>query len=345
MSELAYDLNGEPIALPASAHWWRVRRFRNPGMRGAPEVVTDRDGAPLVLPIDAVFTDFREEVDGAAGRYRLDPLDERRKVVPDVPAAYVTLSETARTTAVAAHDDRDAVIRELVRAQADMVKTMSERFAGVMHAAADLLRAADGAGLPARPPMAVVEAGDDEEEASQPALAPAAAAPAPGGFDLNTLVAQVVPMVVMKLMDGKLAMPKLSEILDWRKAVPKPAATGEPRRAPETTVDVAHPMDTTRDGALPAADGASDDDATLPPLDPSAMAHFLAIQSALAPREAALAREVAKDLTPAQLRSWFAELSALSVPDAVAKIRGLLVGGASGSPPGGSDGRAKEGTS
>ena len=83
MSELAYDLNGEPITLPASAQWWRVRRFRNPGMRGAPEVVTDRDGAPLVLPIDTAFTDFREEVDGVSGRYRLDPLDERRKVVPD----------------------------------------------------------------------------------------------------------------------------------------------------------------------------------------------------------------------------------------------------------------------
>ena len=87
MSELAYDLNGEPITLPASAQWWKVRRFRNPGMRGAPEVVIDRDGAPLVLPTDTTFVDFRELVDNTPGRYRLDPLDERREIVADVPAA------------------------------------------------------------------------------------------------------------------------------------------------------------------------------------------------------------------------------------------------------------------
>jgi hypothetical protein len=74
MSELAYDLNGEPITLPASAQWWKVRRFRNPGMRGAPEMVIDRDGAPLVLPVDTSFVEFRELVDAAPGRYRLDPL-------------------------------------------------------------------------------------------------------------------------------------------------------------------------------------------------------------------------------------------------------------------------------
>ena len=34
MSELAYDLNGEPVSLPASAQLWRVRRFREPGDTG-----------------------------------------------------------------------------------------------------------------------------------------------------------------------------------------------------------------------------------------------------------------------------------------------------------------------
>src|SRR5258706_15532933 len=99
MSELAYDLNGEPITLPASAQWWRVRRFRNPGMRGAPEVVLDRDGAPLILPVDCTFVEFRELVDAVPGRYRLDPLDERRNVVPNVQAAYVSLSESPRNAA------------------------------------------------------------------------------------------------------------------------------------------------------------------------------------------------------------------------------------------------------
>jgi len=37
-----------------------------------------------------------------------------------------------------------------------------------------------------------------------------------------------------------------------------------------------------------------------------------------------LAREVAQDLAPADLQTWFAELSALSVPQAVARVRAML---------------------
>jgi hypothetical protein len=308
MSELAYDLNGEPITLPASAQWWRVRRFRNPGMRGAPEVVTDRDGAPLVLPIDTAFTDFREEVDGTPGRYRLDPLDERRKVVPDVPAAYVTLSEMTRPPAANANEDRDVVVRELVRAQADMVKSMSERFASVMHAAADLLRAADGAGLPSRPPL-VLAANDESEDGDEESAEDAEPVRAPAGLDINALVAQVVPVVVTGIMNGKLDLSKLGALLDWRKA----AASGKVAAAPAPTATAAPKSEPTVAPEMPA-------------LDPSAMAHFIAIQSALTPDEASIAREVAKDLTPAELRAWFAELSALSVPDAVAKIRSIIGG-------------------
>jgi hypothetical protein len=62
----------------------------------------------------------------------------------------------------------------------------------------------------------------------------------------------------------------------------------------------------------------------LPPLDPAALAHFLAVRAALTPAESALAQEVARDLSPVDLRKWFDELEALSVPDAVAKIRALI---------------------
>jgi hypothetical protein len=300
MSELAYDLNGDLINLPSSAQWWRVRRFRNPGMRGAPEVVLDKDGAPLVMPVDTGFVDFRELVDAVPGRYRLDPLDERRKPVANVAAAYVSLEGPRAAAPANTNDDRDAVIRELVRAQADMVKSMSERFAGVMQAAAELLRAADGAGLPARQPPVAVEQEDDEEEDEEPAPVVAPTTPA---FDLNALVAQVVPLIVTGLMNGKLEIPKLAEMLDWRKASPKNEGANE----------TAATRDPTRKTAP-----------TLPPLDPAAMAHFIAIQSALTPEEAMVARGVAKELSPVELRGWFDELKALSVADAVARIRSLI---------------------
>ena len=87
MSELAFDMNGDPIVLPAIAQFWRVRRFRSPGSRGAPEVVEGKDGGPLILPIDIGFLEFRDIVDNVPGRYRLDPIDERRKIINNAPAA------------------------------------------------------------------------------------------------------------------------------------------------------------------------------------------------------------------------------------------------------------------
>jgi len=39
MSELAFDKDGEPIEQHEECEVWRVRRFRNPGMRGTCETV------------------------------------------------------------------------------------------------------------------------------------------------------------------------------------------------------------------------------------------------------------------------------------------------------------------
>jgi hypothetical protein len=66
----------------------------------------------------------------------------------------------------------------------------------------------------------------------------------------------------------------------------------------------------------------------MPPMNPKTMAHFIAIQAALKPAEAAMAREVAGELSPTELRAWFDELQKLSVADAVTKIRALIGKGA-----------------
>ena len=88
--------------------------------------------------------------------------------------------------------------------------------------------------------------------------------------------------------NGKL--PQLGEVLDWRKAAPsakqKPAKATKPAR-PDGPGDTA----SSTDGKVP--ENAND---VLPPIDPCTMAHFIAVQSALTPEEAALAREVAKEL-------------------------------------------------
>jgi hypothetical protein len=71
MSELAFNLNGEPFELPSAAVGWRVRKMKP---KGAPEVVYSRDGVPLILPIDANIDDLRRAA-GSEGRFRLDKGD------------------------------------------------------------------------------------------------------------------------------------------------------------------------------------------------------------------------------------------------------------------------------
>jgi hypothetical protein len=194
-----------------------------------------------------------------------------------------------------------------MRLNTELARSVIDRFPEMMTAAAELLRAADGAGIPARQPH-IGEDGDIEDDGQ--------AAPR---FDLNALVAQVVPMLVMSLGSGKLKMPDLSAALDWRKATPEakklPKAKGTPR--PDG------PGDASAQAAEPTPTAPSAEPA---PIDPQMMAHFIAIQSALKPDEAALARQVASELAPAELRSWIDELGKLSVPQAVQKIRVLIAG-------------------
>src|SRR5687767_8075688 len=307
MSELAFNANGDSFDIPATVTGWRVRRMKP---RGAPELVYGKDGRPLTINIDADIDELREAV-GSAGRYRLDPINDDAKCVENVPAAYVQVVKPQRnadpTTALATIGPSDDAIREAMRLNTELARSVIDRFPEMMTAAAELLRAADGAGLPARQPRALDD-DESDEDVEHPDAKP--------GFDLNAFVAQIIPMVVMGLGNGK--MPQLAEVLDWRKAAPtskaKTSKLAKPARpdGPGDVIDAA---------AVP--ENATD---VLPPIDPQTMAHFIAVQSALTPEEAAIAREVAKELSAAELRTWFDELSKLSVPDAVEKVRKLISG-------------------
>ncbi|MCA9675161.1 MAG: hypothetical protein KC464_09015 [Myxococcales bacterium] len=132
MSELAYDMNGDAIVLPAHAQYWRVLRFRSPGSRGAPEVVTTREGAPMILPIDVGFIEFKETVENVPGRYRLDPIDDKRKTISNAPAAYLTIGELPPRNGVglvdggATLDGPEAALRELARANVEMARVNAD---------------------------------------------------------------------------------------------------------------------------------------------------------------------------------------------------------------------------
>lgn len=311
MSELAFNLNGDPFEVPANAAGWRVRRMKQ---KGAPEVVYGRNGLPLVLPIEAELDDVRQEV-GAPGRYRLDPVDEASRPIAGAPAGYVFVHADQQPTAMTSSSSRcepsENVVIEAMRMNAEIARSVVDRFPQMVEAAATLLRAADGAGLPKREPRELVFDDEEEEEEEEESIE---ATSRPAGIDLSSVIAQVVPMIVMALGKGKV---DVASVLDWRKAASKPTKTIPATTQPEPTKE-------TTDSA-PAADA-------LPPIDPQTMTHFIAIQSALKPDEAALAREVASNLSPTELRAWFDELSKLSVPQAVQKIRVLIAGNTEATP-------------
>jgi hypothetical protein len=148
---------------------------------------------------------------------------------------------------------------------------------------------------------------DEEDDDAAPQL------PSSPGFEMiNTLIAQVVPIVINGLMSKKM---NLASVVDWRRA----HATGAQEK---------------QAASVPALENATKTPATeatapaqpLPPIDAKTMMHFVAIQSALKPDEAALAKQLAAELSPAEMRAWFDELSKLEVPQAVQKIRVLLAG-------------------
>jgi len=60
------------------------------------------------------------------------------------------------------------------------------------------------------------------------------------------------------------------------------------------------------------------------PIPARLLSHFISIQSSLDPHEAALARDIAAGLTPAELFAWLDELGQLSTADAVKRLRALF---------------------
>lgn len=293
MSELAFNVNGERFDVPDEAEFWRVRRFK-PSGRGTPEVVFDTDGLPLVIPIDTDIHEFRRLVELQPGRYRLDPIDADQRGCEDATAAYVQLAEGGGPSssggsevAGGSSSHHDDLIRDLVRVNAEMVKSITEKFATVMDSAATLIRAADGAGMPARTPVAppvVDELEDDDDEDDEHRNA--------GGFDLGSFLAQMLPMFQMVMAQRN------------QSAAPAPTRNA----APEVDED-----DDCEDGdedVEDAGDGRTEAvPATVAPPGPQAMAHFAAIQSKLTPEEAQLAQAVASELPPREINAWIAQLS------------------------------------
>jgi hypothetical protein len=215
---LAWSREGDPIDLPANAVGWCVRRLAHGSGGGAPQVVYDARGVPLIVEIGASVEDLGEAVGGRNGKYRLDCVDEygRKLTSLAVPAAYVVIGEMAGAADGGGAADVSpalAIVAQLAKANGDamtaVVQQISAQLAPLVQAATKLVEAVDSAGVSRRPAPPVVEAEIVDIATLQKAAA--AAEPSPWRPVIEAVLPQV-PVLLQAAMAllGSRAAPVIS---------------------------------------------------------------------------------------------------------------------------------------
>jgi hypothetical protein len=301
MHELANDINGDPVEVPEAARFWRLRRHL--GGRGASVVVTNEDNAAVMLPIGASYAEFHDAVRGAAGKYTLYPCDGDGRPMKGAAVAHVFISEGPRNSNVAAQPGGDALtqliglLRETVDANTAMCKEVIGKYAGTLTSNAELIRAVDGAGVPARQAPATADLEDDEEDDGdeyEPTLAEIAMKQASDAF-----------LLWLKLRsDGKEPAPISPE--------------------PETKAQPASAKPSGKAAAKSARPEPEPPKASTSAPTPTQMTHLLVVKSKLEPREARVVEGAIAKMPADERSQWVAELCARSVDDAVALVRDVI---------------------
>lgn len=312
-SELAFNQQGEPFTYPDTVRELRVSFM--PGRRGRPKLLYGDDGLPMTIDVGGSIDDLRDIVP-TSGRVRLDAIDEHGKAVEGVPPAYVEVKVPPRNAAESDSPEpvtpvlssTDFAVRELVRANIELARSNSELAKSVatqqpdlIKAAAEILRAADGAGLPRREPLGEWDDmnPDDEVDQEEPSAQPQ--------NPMLVMLEQLAPLI-SKFTGVDVTAPRAATAT---KAAVAPKHSGEPEPTRRTT----------------SADETTHVGATEPPTPSVAAnptAHLMAIQSQLTPEERSYIENVMKNMTlPAliQARDHFARMT---VEDAVAAIRGEI---------------------
>ena len=317
MSALSYNIHGERFEPPASMIFWRVRRLK-PGGRGTPEVVFSPEGLPLLVSREADIEEFRRLVRNAPGRYRLDPVTEDQLACEDGSPAYLHIEEhvavEAAPVVTAPHDD---LLRTVVAANTEMVRCMSEKFAGVMEAAATLLRAADGAGMPQRDVRNTVI---DAAPAAEPTIIEVERDETDG--ELAAILKSAVDTV----------MPLVGHTINTK-------VLGLSSEQSMALLGAAQPVQTQTQPALPEVETAFDDDAdtqtqivAAPPAPNEApprdfATHLREVEGLLAAKEIAMVRTAVTQMSPQTLLAWRDRLLSLDPAGAAALIRGEIYKG------------------
>jgi hypothetical protein len=321
MSEIAFNMNGEPFDPPPTMAAWRVRKLKP---KGAPEVVYGRDGLPLFLPFDADIEDLRREAPAPAdGRYRLDPVDDHNRSVPNAQSSYVCVhavvrereAEPAAPTASAASaaaalqaDTTTQLVQALLESQkqhTELARMYVAQFPVLVNALSGVVRSAGDAGLPARVPLVVPIAPE-----VKPAEPPAGTSDDESDDEEHDEDDEEDVEVIEIPPEPEWSWPRLAATALERFSpqinvllgqLPTLGASLGARRAQHAQAEAAAPT-----SGAPAADVG---------------AHLAAIRNALPPSEAAEAVALIDELPMTDKLTYVQTLREMSVPEAVGYVR------------------------
>jgi hypothetical protein len=342
--ELAINEEGEPFAVPPEASGWRVRRAADG--RGRPALVHARGrakGKPLIVPIDASHADLLAAA--GPGRYRLEAVDAELHRIEGVPAGCtgpLTADCTADESAELGDDpaggrpNLEALVCQMVTANARMVEKALEQMGTVMSGVGELLNAAHNAGITSRPPPPPPppvrtpvyddpDDGDEEDDHDDPddcdeghrAGVGTSGIPEMVQFIIKETIAKAMPLIFEKLGTGgaSIAGLPLEAILDWRKAVPTPAPASEP----PATASVVMPSTGVADAARAPATGQ--------PAASASAAEASSNATAIPPHAgAASSGEPPPETVPAEMASTPTASSPRSPEDAAALLNAHIMG-------------------
>jgi hypothetical protein len=154
---LAKDINGDPVAIPAEAVAWRVRR--RSGKQGRPQSVFDPEtGTPLEIELDSQIDELKPY---GSGGYRLDAIDGTGKLIAGVTAyVEVTAEEIEAPHEPESPSEVVVALRELTSLLRESMQTNSRALEAMASAFGPIRPARP---MPAEPVQVVAPATADQK--------------------------------------------------------------------------------------------------------------------------------------------------------------------------------------
>jgi hypothetical protein len=346
--ELVYDPAGRPVLLPLHAGFADVLQAAGPG-RYRLDPVDHRGRTDEKLPTGV--TGYMQALDSAGDGARVANENGYGAIAGAKPASPGPLSELGQLLAM--------TVQHNTQMATTMATTMATQLSAIMTATSQLLAAADGASITTRlppppPPAPVTEVVYEQAPPTQPAWVEWL------GAVIVQAAPTLVPMLISKLpglplgalLDWRKAVPTATPTAPSAPTAPAaPTATSAPaawpaantNAAPSGATAPASPTGAQVAHAAHVASSAPAASASTAPAEPSAAApgtdrpeptpdelnaavtaHMTQIWASLTPAEQARGTRLVALLTEQERAAWIAELSTLSVPEALERVRYVI---------------------